>query len=298
MAFPSPVHHRSIMSVSIHLHNAILADNFTAVQNALLKPPIPTLQDLEKALELAMPNASLSILKLLIQVGADLTRHALRNAMIRGHTEVFELLVEAGWDINSPNAVHMAIHHDIILRWLLERGADASRRSTYDYGQWCADMCTPMAQAARMGGNGVVPLQTLLEFGVEIDPLALLWAVNGTRRGRRSVTTMKILIEAGADVNYVSKRWSTPLSQAARCGDIDQIQMLLEAGADPRVRHDWHNKISGSRTVRLRCSADFCGKKVCMENAVDCARRHGHDEALRILEKWVKKLEEHEKALV
>jgi hypothetical protein len=93
------------MPLSYHLHNAIHANDFKAVQHALLTPPIATPSDLGNALELAMPDASLPILKVLIQVGADLTRLALHAAMYREEPAVFDLLVEAGWDIESPNAV-------------------------------------------------------------------------------------------------------------------------------------------------------------------------------------------------
>ena len=48
--------------------------------------------------------------------------------------------------------------------------------------------------------------------------------------------SVKLLITAGAQVNTQESRFGhTPLVSAARTGDLDVIQTLLESGADPKI---------------------------------------------------------------
>jgi ankyrin repeat protein len=49
--------------------------------------------------------------------------------------------------------------------------------------------------------------------------------------------TLKMLIDHGADVNYVSKRFVTPLYHAVRRNKMAKLKLLLECGADPNVKY-------------------------------------------------------------
>jgi hypothetical protein len=46
---------------------------------------------------------------------------------------------------------------------------------------------------------------------------------------------MSVLHLHGADLNFVSRRWSTTLHQAVRMKKMEKVKWLLERGADPRV---------------------------------------------------------------
>jgi hypothetical protein len=191
----------------------------------------------------------------------------------------------------------MAIHRDPILRWLLERGVDPNRQSEFTYAFPCRDRCTPLSTAAQAGDDGVQGLRTLLEFGAALDPMALLWAVNGgSRGGAPGTAALTLLIDAGADVDYVSERWSTALSHAVRNGMVEKVRVLLGAGADPRVRYDWHHQYARQP---WKCGVDVCGMKACKENAVDVAKRARKEdgELLRMLEEAVARLEETERVM-
>jgi ankyrin repeat protein len=54
--------------------------------------------------------------------------------------------------------------------------------------------------------------------------------------GRSEVALL--LIERGADVNVRQRHGWTPLHGAADHGDVDVVEALLAAGADPLARHD------------------------------------------------------------
>jgi ankyrin repeat protein len=47
---------------------------------------------------------------------------------------------------------------------------------------------------------------------------------------------MAVLIEHGADVNYMAKNWGTPLVRAVRFNAKEKVLYLLEHGADPTIR--------------------------------------------------------------
>lgn len=58
---------------------------------------------------------------------------------------------------------------------------------------------------------------------------------------RGDIEAVRILIEAGADVNAVGDRGETPLHLAVHQfkGDVRVVQMLLDAGADPAIRSEF-----------------------------------------------------------
>lgn len=68
-----------------------------------------------------------------------------------------------------------------------------------------------------------------------MDPLALFSAI-GVRGQRNGIATMAVLIDHGADVNYVSKKWATPLDHAVRHNAKEKLLYLLKHGADPTIR--------------------------------------------------------------
>jgi len=56
---------------------------------------------LDECLILAIPKSSLETIELLLEHGAQLKSHSFFGAIARGDPNVFELLIESGWDINS-----------------------------------------------------------------------------------------------------------------------------------------------------------------------------------------------------
>ena len=54
---------------------------------------------------------------------------------------------------------------------------------------------------------------------------------------RRQVTTIRRLLDGGADINAQDKNGATPLHRAVRTRCADAVRCLLEAGADPRRKN-------------------------------------------------------------
>ncbi|XP_071442491.1 protein fem-1 homolog B [Hetaerina americana] len=126
-----------------------------------------------------------------------------------------------------------------------------------DYVQECVDElfkddgqeCTPLIIASRRGHVEVV--QTLLTFfkpdlekegtvrfdGSIIKGASALWCAAGS--GRLGV--VKLLVEAGADVNHPTATESTPLRAACFDGRLDIVQYLVENSADIHCANKYNN---------------------------------------------------------
>lgn len=121
-----------------------------------------------------------------------------------------------------------------MLKWLLDHGADPNIHSVRRGS--CVPKYTPLARAATLSDTG--PLRILLSCErMRMDPEAIFFAI-GFGRQFNGTATLKVLIEHGADVNYVSKNWYTPLFHAAWRGYEEKVRVLLENGADPMKDSD------------------------------------------------------------
>lgn len=67
--------------------------------------------------------------------------------------------------------------------------------------------------------------ETALNVAVELDKKAIV----------------RILVEAGSDVNHDTSRLGTPLSYVAYFGDAGMIEILLDAGAEVDLPSKWHH---------------------------------------------------------
>ncbi len=131
-------------------------------------------------------------------------RIALLLASVRGHTEVVQILVDAGIDVNGETArggtalmwaAGSRENPTEIVRVLLDAGADVNARTR--------DGCTALMDATMRGNT----------------------------------ETVRVLIEAGAGVNEKTEDGVTALMEAGRLGYIEIVRLLLDNGADVNVRN-------------------------------------------------------------
>uniref|UniRef100_A0A0D9VXF5 Uncharacterized protein n=1 Tax=Leersia perrieri TaxID=77586 RepID=A0A0D9VXF5_9ORYZ len=168
------------------------------------------------------------------------------------------MVEELGLDINATGLAG----HDEVARLLLSRGASVD--IAYFHG-------TPLHIAAAYGKDSV--MKVLLEHHADPNKVSevlgtpLVATLHSTSQGLAesiSLKCVKLLVEAGADVNYSDR--DTPLVVAITNGLTNCIKYLLKAGADPNIptchdKQDHQNekaqlKLHGEKAVKRK---DYCG---------------------------------------
>jgi ankyrin repeat protein len=226
---------------------ALVGDGLT--DNPPESGPLPT----ETALHVAARHQQTEIARLLLNHGAEVNAvnksrmtalyfamYALGRAL---NMDLLELLVERGADVNATNKKGNSMLLQLVFGWerdplpaldlLLRHGAHVN--AVDNQGRTALD-CAMIYLGSP--GNHVPRVELLLRYGANVNPVR---KVDGdpspplcmvARNGNAAVA--RLLIEAGADVNAMD-RWGTPLFHAASRGHDKIVDLLLAAGADPRV---------------------------------------------------------------
>ncbi len=161
-------------------------------------------------------------------------RTALLLATHANQIEAAKVLINAGADVNAKDAINDSPYlyagargHLEILKMTLAHGADL--KSTNRYGG------TALIPAAERGHVDTV--RTLIEAGVDVDHVnklnwtALLEAIVLGDGGPRHVAIVKLLVDAGANINLADGDGVTPLQNARKHGFADIEKILVAAGA-------------------------------------------------------------------
>jgi ankyrin repeat protein len=196
---------------------------------------------------------------------------ALMNAADNGHTDIVELLIDAGADLNlqepglrekgcdlsecyGRTALLFAVEgdHADIVKLLVEAGADVNIRRKDNFGD------TALIQAAENRGYNIVK-QLLAAPNIDVNMKSkgierLSWSksrelsalVAAVRNNKPDI--VKLLLDNGADVNTKDGKRITVLDSAAANGHTTIVELLLYKGA--RV-----NKKSGIRGSTALISA-------------------------------------------
>jgi ankyrin repeat protein len=171
----------------------------------------------------------------------------LHEAVRDGQVEVVRALLAGGADANALDRnkrtpLMEAIDHDDapMLALLLEHGADPCI-AWPPHGLPTWEMALRQRSAAEMARLLLEavddPRRLARRKGSQGDPVAELWAgVFGVQKGAGVIA--KLLLERGIDPNQRGPDGYTPLMWGAvfaHAKTVDAVQVLLEAGADPRA---------------------------------------------------------------
>ncbi|SPA22493.1 conserved hypothetical protein; ankyrin repeat; putative exported protein [Cupriavidus taiwanensis] len=161
-------------------------------------------------------------------------RTALLLATHHNRVQAARVLIDAGADVNAQDAIHDSPYlyagargHNEILRLTLAHGADL--RSTNRYGG------TALIPAAERGH--VETVRMLIAAGVAVDHVnrlkwtALLEAIILGNGGAAHTEIVRLLVQAGANVNLADGDGATPLQHARQRGYMQIQQILTAAGA-------------------------------------------------------------------
>lgn len=214
------------------------------------------------SLFLAVESGHISLAKMLIEQGADVTKpivspsgktsliHAI-NAKTPDYYAMLEMLYGAGADVNAAGHYNLtALHHAISeqdkkkIIALLDYGADVNAADTG--GRRALDMVIeniPYAYYNRPQGkddyNGIEVLKELIARGADVNlppdtPRAWPPLHSATRHAMKDV--VELLLKHKADVNAVENltgHKGTPLLMSLEWGQAEVTKLLLKNGADP-----------------------------------------------------------------
>ncbi|OHE95305.1 hypothetical protein CORC01_09450 [Colletotrichum orchidophilum] len=205
------------------------------------------------ALTAAAYDGTLDIIRLLLDRGADIDAPngwAIQAAAAEGHYDVVKELLDRGADVNDlttnenfPQGTALQVACESgkveIVTLLLERGANP------DLGT--GEETCPLIAAALKGEQAILELLVKAKAEVNVfggfDNSTVLINAAATL----PVESLRVLVDAGADINLADQEADTALIVAARAGDADSVKFLLDNGADIfHVNNDNENALQSA----------------------------------------------------
>ncbi len=167
-------------------------------------------------------------------------------AIMHGHTDIVRYLVEHGADINVKIAagpyqdytpLHFAANNGLgdIVQYLSDQGADLSPQNAMNDDIFHRACFGSMDELIEYYIDKGADVNKKVTDGVFKDYSPLHLAIDSQNS---NLTTLDILIEAGADVNECLKDDNSFLHLAASRGDLDLLEMLLECEADVDAKNE------------------------------------------------------------
>lgn len=141
----------------------------------------------------------------------DYLHFPITTALVLGHLEIFQLLVDHGADVNKEN-----IHGCTLLSLVIERMETLSLDSI--------ELLLKNGADPNDSTNGPVDQRM---------HVPLTYAIN-----RDEIEVVKLLIRYKANVNVVTKYGSTPLLYAVANGKYEIVEILLANGADVSISNN------------------------------------------------------------
>jgi ankyrin repeat protein len=221
----------------------------------------------------------------LVNAGGDLPRRErpsdalamrlIHLAIAEAKLDVLWLLIERGADLNARNAdgrlpLHdcFELNHDDFAKVLLEAGAVPDVCAAAAYGMY--DQLQQILKADPASANdlttGNSPLgwaayghqprsaMILFEHGAVVDRLPYDSYAWGPAAGANSIDVARVLLEHGANPNWRDDAGNTPIHRVITSRIVLDpakfIQVLLEFGADPTLRnHDGRTPLDEAEAI-------------------------------------------------
>lgn len=174
----------------------------------------------------------------------------LNTAARRGDVAAIDKAIAAGANPDEARALAAAVagNHREAVDDLLDHHADPNAWARGNTDALTGPKDSPVFEAAQLGNNAI--LLDLVRHGADLNAESRIGYLGDTplayaaRYGE--VGAVRLLIEAGADVNHRSDNGTTPLRDALAAGPhaVAVVQLLLAHGANPDI------KDNQGRTVR------------------------------------------------
>ncbi|KAF4981042.1 hypothetical protein FZEAL_3094 [Fusarium zealandicum] len=207
--------------------------------------PDATGKEYGNALTAAAYDGRKDIVQMLLDANANVNSPdgwALQTAAEQGHMEIVDLLLKSGADVNActthedmtqGTALQAAIEagKNEIVDVLLEHGADP------DLGG--GDLTCPIIAAASKSEGDIV--RRLVEAKADVNVVGGPYNSTPITYAATSLpqSSIRLILDAGADINFADEDGDTALILAASSGgdDYESVQFLLESGADVLIRN-------------------------------------------------------------
>ncbi len=217
--------------------------------------PPPPRDDLGSALASAASYGHVSVVRLLLDQGAPITRAAaiLATRDDKPNTlAIFESFLQHGWSPQNATCkdgtmimclVMSNADGESLLQWFLDNGAPPNGLPS--------DPGSPIRDAVMMASSPAIP-SLLISRGATLKHTSALHAAAYRRGDGASIAMMECLLKAGVDINELEyegrdklprgasrKDWGTALHTAAKEGSVPRARFLVENGVDLGIKSKW-----------------------------------------------------------
>ena len=181
--------------------------------------------DVNEGFRIHLENGNGEMLVGFIKMHADLSKY-LEIPVRRGQQEIVETMVEHGADPNTGLLAAVSNNHPGIVHFLLKQGAD--------------EQPMKLLQIAVEQGNKEIA-ELLIRYGASVNNQLAGGSSNLFQAVSKpdNATMIKVLLDAGAEVNLKNDAGDTPLHIAVTHGpdNLPAIKLLVEAGADVNAQN-------------------------------------------------------------